>query len=262
MVWAWRGSRHRPTHNLRPAQERKSYLLFPIRTQLQREFLFKKNMRFLLVVNCDEMTDTDRKIDSRRLNFEDKDFEAVNVWRSEIDSIGYELFAEKGCETLGASRGGFDHRFDARSGFDDTKTIGTISGDSDWKSMIKMLGDKRGLITENLDENGAGDESVRAYPVRTILSRNSANDVDLVISFPQVLEKDIPEKLDEKTVAKVKSLVASLKLKEIKQMNVSFFLKPGLAPKGYDRFNKATGTKQLSESLGVKNYWIGQRYRD
>jgi len=245
---------HIPASAADPPQ--KAYLLFPIRTELQKNCLFKPSVCYYLLVHGDSLLDADGKLDPSRLNFDDLS-----------QDIGYFPTVQKG-DTIGAVLifAKQPPRAAARllnlavlgwaiaSGYE-RHVLATDIGDREWKAAVKLTKDVRGLYKEENDENAVGDDTVRVYPVRTALSRLHAANADCVVWFPKAYDKDATGTLDDQTTTKVKNLIASLKIKDFKRVEFGILLKPDADGKAVKRFTDKTAG-ELAKILGAEQYSV------
>jgi hypothetical protein len=234
----------------------KAYLLFPIRTELQRQFLFEPTERYYLLVHGDSLLDADGKVDPSRLNFRDLDDDIgrVRIVRPGDRIRALLVFAKSPPETADrlvnyAVLGWALHRRFERH------TLSTTIGGRDWRAAVRLTRDARGLYEETEEEKVVGDETVRVYPVRTALSRLQTGSADCVVSFPQPYDKNTSGTVDEKTKARIKELVGSLRLKTVKSIEFAIRMKPDADQKAVDRFTDKTAG-ELKEMLGAKDYSV------
>jgi len=251
--------------DLAVGRAKKAYLLFPIRSDLQKNYLFDPTECYYLMVYGGGLIDADGKLDPSGLNFDDlrrdlnlrRDLGPVSGKGNKIraDAIFAKRPPNAADRLLIQAVIGWSHE----GGFGRPSAI-TIIGDHDWKAAIKLTGDIRGLYEEERVENAVGDEAVKVYPVRTALSRLRTDNADCVVSFPKPFGKDATGTLDEQTTAKVKELVASLKIKEIK--SVAFGIRENLDDlneKACKHFTDKTAP-ELAKIFGVENYSVRHGY--
>lgn len=236
---------------------KKAYLLFPVRTQLQRDYLFSSTTRYYLMVYGSSMIDEKGKLDASLLNFEDLSNDLGRIrFIGKDDSLQANLIFEKepseaNERLLSLGILGWKQAMN----YDQREPI-TIIGDMEWKSAIQLAGDSRGLFTENEIENAVGDAPIRIYPVRTVLSRIRTG-ADCVISFTQPYGEDATGLVDEKTKSHIKELVDSLKLKERKSVEFSIRFKKNANGKAVVKFTKET-SKDLAKELGFKLHSVAR----
>ena len=233
---------------------KKAYMVFTIRTQLQRQYLFKTDEQYYLLIHGDSLVDSQGKIDPARLDFDEwsRAFaRADRNWTGDILRIDL-VFAKQPPEaTVRWIRLALDG-WAKVDGFEATHIVTNIS-DMNWKRAARLTGNVRGFYEELESEDAVGDESIRVYPVRTILSRQIiGDDIDCVVLFPRPFDKHSTGTLNDESKARVKELVATLKLKERKRISIGIWLKDDANEEAVRRFSKKTAP-ELAKELGFEN---------
>jgi hypothetical protein len=241
---------------------RQAYLLFPVRTQLQRELYFNRHVRYYLLVHGDSLIDADGKVDSDRLDFErlNDDLGPVRViLPGQTISASLILGEEPRPPEPAARLVNMAIMGWAREAGFDRHVPTTIGGDSVWKAAVRLAGDARGLYEEKEDEDSIGDDTVRVYPVRTALSRLISAEADCVVSFPQPYGEDATGELDEKSKERVKELVESLKLEKRSRVQFLIWMKHDVNRKAVDTFTEKTA-RELWRELEFENFSVARYY--
>lgn len=238
----------------------KAYLFFTIRTQLQRQYFFNTDEQYYLLIHGDSLVDGQGKIDPSRLDFEMLSREVARPdrnWTGDILRVDL-VFAKKPSE---AAVRWIKVALDAwakADGFEATNFT-TITGDIDWERAVRLTDNQRGFYTEMENEDAVGDESIRVFPIRTILSRQMSGDVDCVVLFPRPFGKDADGTLNADSKARVKELVEKLQLKERKRIQFGIWLNDASNLKAVNHFTEKTGPA-LAKELGFEYYSIAHRH--
>jgi hypothetical protein len=218
---------------------KKAYVLFPVRTELLRQYLFDPNVRFLLLVCGDALVDPAGNIVASRFDFAAL-IKEMNTWRGPKDVIEAELIFAKNPPRMAARMLNLAILGLAMDMGYERHVPKTRTGNYSWKLGARLTGDARGLYREDATEDPVGDESVRVYPVRSALSRLRTHEADCVVSFLKPFDKGSTGKLDDNTKAKVKEMLLSLKLKSLKRVEIGIRTKRDANQKAIDRFEHET----------------------
>lgn len=240
---------------------KKAYLLFPIRTELQKQVLFDEGEKYHLIVHGDGLLDDKGHIDAAGLNFDDL-----------TNDLGPGRLVFKGDKIdarviLEGNPSESTRRFLlmavmgwAREMDFERHVPTSVGGRRVWENIVKVVGDQRGLIDEDESEDAVGDDVVKVYPVRTLLSRLQGGDNDdCVVVFQKVFDKDATGTLDDKTKTKVKELVESLKIKDLDQVGFGVRMTRDANRIAVADFQNAV-VKELPPILGVKSFSFARRY--
>jgi hypothetical protein len=246
----------------KPGDEKpkKAYLLFKVRTQLQKDILFEQGERYHLLVHGDGLLDDKGHIDTSLLNFDDLTKDTFPRFILQGDKVDAQIILEG--EHPEATRDFLQMAVMgwAREMGYERHVPSSIGGGRVWADTIKIVGDRRGYIDEEETEDAIGDDKVKVYPVRTRLSRLRTADDDCVVIFQDIFDKDTTARvLDEKTKAKIKELVDSLRIKELDQVSFTIKMTRDANRDAVSAFEKAV-IKELPSLLGVKNFSFGTRY--
>lgn len=234
----------------------KAYLLFPVRTQLQQEISFDPSVRYYLLVHGDSLITADGKLDALQLDFADlsDDIGHFRVLRKGDKIVANVIFANRPPEPAARLLKFAIHGWAMEMGYMERVPIHVI-GDSDWNAATKLTNDSRGLFEEDESEDAVGDDVVRAYPVRTALSRLQFSEANCVVSFRQPFRKDSTGTLDEKARDRIRDLVDSLKLKERHRIQFSIQVKDDVNAKAVAQFSDTTA-RELTDAMGFKDYSV------
>jgi hypothetical protein len=229
---------------------KKAYLLFPIRTQLQREYFPDPDVRYHMLVHGDSLLDKEGKLDTSGMGFEDPTDAAGLPLRPGDKIRGSVIFAKR---PPGATEGSLGRAIVdwAKQTKHVREVPRIVFDDSEWKAAVTFTGDARGVYTDKESEDAVGDDEIRAYPVRTALSCLQSGGADCVVSFRKPYWKDENGTLDEKGRARVKELVGSLKLKERKAIGFVIRGVKDQSVTAWSRFAEKPA-RELAADMGFK----------
>jgi hypothetical protein len=216
-----------PPHQARAAEQAKAdnYIIFPVTTELQRKEFFFGNAKYYVLVNATPAIVDRNTIRATALNldklkaaltndlatdgaFENKTkFQASILYKTEVDEKVKSFF----CHAIEGV---------AHVAFKNVEVVSQYSGD-EWQSALSIV-NEFGSPRSKIPEDGVGDALVKAYPVRTPLSRYSCPG-DCVVVLSTRFDRDWNGKL---SVAQERSIEASVrKLKLSRKDSVTFRIK-------------------------------------
>jgi hypothetical protein len=136
----------------------------------------------------------------------------------------------------------------ARAGFHSTSVSQSIGGPDLEKKFSAVTDKVAGRADE--DETPAGDELVRVYPVRTILSLLLTDNADCVVEIRPMLEKDGDRLLSPDLRSAIVKHAAAVKLRDREKVQFSFKYRNSRIPaERIDKFHR-TEVTELARELG------------
>jgi hypothetical protein len=242
-----------------PENAQKPYVMFAITTQLQKEELGYNNIRYSILVEGSAVVDKEGRILPDRLKIKDLNLDAwgnanaVAIQKDEgiVFSILFSTIPlESANEFLQVSLQGWalSNHLAAPSITSD------LTGKADWhKAVMRFTNGKRGLVKEDLAEDGAAVDKVIVYPVRTKFSKMYfGNDTtDCVISLKIPFGKEFDGKLDTETKKNIEAAIEKLSLNE--KRHIAFFVRGSGEP--IKRFVD-NSAKKLTQDLGFKTFSV------
>lgn len=196
-----------------PAGPPKPYVIFTVRTQLQREVLFPAREQFVVALHGGALFGRDGRLQAERLRPDQ-----MRADLGGVSPLGGRDAARIDTH-LAASPAPAERRllelamkgWAREAGLADA-AYATFSADRDrWPDVLKATGGRTGAVADKEEEGGAGDGPAKAYPVRTALSRYAlpGGDAACVVRL-RPLAKGFDGRLDAATRKAVAAAVRKL----------------------------------------------------
>jgi hypothetical protein len=231
-------------------------IIFPVTTDLQRLLLNERECRAVVLLNGSEMisgTEVDAKsLDLKRLR------EELQPYADQAKGVvSFEIL-------MGQKSFGFDRQttdlmtytlegFGQRAGFHRARVSTTMY--VDWDERMARVNDKTRVQSEG-DESAVGDDSVKAYPVQTILSWYLMDSCDCVVDIRIPLSKPGSKELDPGVGEATASAVKQLKIKDRSSINFRVSRKMN-SPEIIEVFEK---DHSISKSLGFEKQTVTRHF--
>ena len=227
------------------------YLVFPITTELQRTLVEPsvndaQHAKAYLLINAIGVVANNGTIDSKMLELDamrtslrhfaepKEGIVVINVVH-QLNRSDLLTYAMQG--------------FGQDAGFRKAKVSNTYMGQAfEWEKHIAAINEKTGGET-NSDESPTGTQSVRVYPVRTILSRHLTSNADCLVDILQPIEKEtdsIETKIREAVLAQVPKAKVKNKGRILFRVSSNF-----AARNVIDQFVEH-GSKDLAQMVGYE----------
>jgi hypothetical protein len=235
--------------SLGAAEPEKQYVVFPVRTELQRE-LYGPNSRFHIVLHGNALFDKDGKLDTAALPVDDLQAD-IRVSRHPKDtlSVGTEYYKSSAPaharRLLEVTMKGLA----LEEGYPEINYYGSINPSDAWKALMARTKGDRGTIDEDGVEDAVENQTVRAYPIRTVFSRWRLDDSDCYVAFKAPLGKDFDGIITPQMAKHVKVALDKLALKARGQIHLAIRHQPDSDVKLTRRFCFETGPA-FAKTLG------------
>jgi len=230
----------------------KQYVLLPVTTDLQRQELLSPKDRFYLVVYGSGVVDKDGHIIPQLLDFQavEKDFVEAGTTRSPGDKLQFVVLYERSEQKIGRTLALAVKGFVAELGFPADTDVSSIHPGA-WDRLMRITNKKRGLITSVDKEDPVGDGAIRAYQVRTPLSRY-LTDADCFVSVTEPVARDFDGKLPKEWNDEIVRSVRKLELPA--KESITFEIRYEESDHGEGQRFYDSGAKELAKSLGFTSW--------
>jgi len=229
---------------------RGNYLVFPVRTELQRLVLFDKHTKYYVLVNGSAAIAVDQAIDPKAIDFSrlEKDLMREPFLKDDTSvriSVAYDRSPpEEGRKLLYYALTGVGHHL-----FKEIKVVSDIGGDR-WKTALAIVKESGMPMQDTGEEFAIADGLPMVYPVRTLLSRFILTNADCVVVIGEPRGRAPEPKVIAKQEKRIAEAVGKLKLNN-KDRLVWYFGESPREPEEAKEFFAITS--ELTKKLGFKS---------
>jgi hypothetical protein len=226
-----------------------NYLICSVTTDLQRALVAGggKQLQAYVVVNGRSLLREDAMVDPKAIDF-DGLRKALKPRATKDGVVCFHMFLP------GTSNGQGENLltwtfegFSRHAGFGRAFVTSTYDGGFHWQETLASVAKRMGGKPD-ADEPSSGDEAVKVYPVRTVLSRFLCGNADCVVRINVAFDAQSDGSLDAKVDKAIRAYVGKLMLAQKDKVLFQVRVKQG----GRDaalRFNETTA-RELEQALG------------
>lgn len=190
--------------------EPENFILFALPTNLHRECFFPDD-EFVLYIDGTKLIDANDKIDPARLPTTELEMAFNGVYRlPRRPEMQAWMFVDRDISHETARFVSHAVRGIANRKQLECDLVAEIQG-GDWDELTKRCGGQRGRYHKDdaVTEDGVGDEHIRAYPVKTVISRYRSN-ASCVVFFPDPIGAQATGELSGDARREIKALIKQL----------------------------------------------------